>query len=55
MENFEKTKEKKFLYKKGEEYIKKCPVIRCRAPKIAVRPNGILVKDSKKPYFMIIK
>lgn len=47
--------ENKFLYKSGKIVVKKCPIIKCRTPKRVIRPNGIVVKDSKKPYFMIIK
>lgn len=54
MDNLEK-RDKRFLYKDGEIFVRQCPLIKCRNPKTAVRPNGIVVKNSKKPYFMIIK
>ncbi len=45
----------KFLYKNVKLNVKKGPFIKCREPLIIVRPNGIVVKDSKKPFFMIIR
>ncbi len=55
MERKEEIKKNKFLYKNVKLSVKKGPFIKCRAPLITVRPNGIVVKDSKKPFFMILR
>ena len=54
MEKVKNISKNKFLYKNVKLSVKKGPFIKCRQPLITVRPNGIVVKDSKKPFFMII-
>ena len=50
-----KIDRKKFLYKSVRLSVKKGPFVKYRVPSVYVRPNGIVVKDSKKPFFMILK
>ena len=55
MEKIKNIGKNNFLYKNVKLSVKKGPFIKCRQPLITVRPNGIAVKDSKKPFFMIIR
>ena len=55
MEKVKNISKNKFLYKNVKLNVKKGPFIKYREPFITVRPNGIVVRDSKKPFFMIIK
>jgi len=55
MEKLKNINKNKFLYKNLKLNVKKGPFIKCREPLIMVRPNGIVVRDSKKPFFMIIR
>ena len=50
-----KIDRKKFIYKNVKLSVKKGPFVKYRVPYASVRPNGIVVKDSRKPFFMILR
>ena len=50
-----KIDRKKFLYKSVKLSVKKGPFVKYRVPSASVMPNGIVKKDSKKPFFMILR